>query len=137
MAIALIAAFVLAAVGMFLIGAHLVKRTPGPDLSAIAVGPFAGQSLGAGFTVGLTDAMARTGGLRIVDGPGAGALLEGSVQQSGDRLRVVARLIRAAGRNELWAHAYYCAVQDVPALQGEIARDVVAALRMHQQMPQP
>lgn len=143
-AIALIAAFVLAAVGMFLIGAHLVKRTPGPDLSAIAVVPFAGltsdigrQSLGVNFTTGLVAALAKNAGLRIVDGPGAGALLEGSVQQSGDRARVVARLVRAAGRNELWAHAYDCAVQDVPALQAEIARDVAVALHMYQQMPQP
>lgn len=47
-AIALIAAFVLAAVGMFLVGAHLVKRTPGPDLSAVDIVPFTGLTPDAG-----------------------------------------------------------------------------------------
>ena len=40
MAIALIASFVLAAVVMFAIGARIVRRSPGPDVSAIAVVPF-------------------------------------------------------------------------------------------------
>jgi len=143
-AIALIGAFVLAAVGMFLVGAHLVKRTPGPDLSAVDIVPFTGltpdagrQSLGAHFTTGLAAALSGGRGLRVVSGPGAGALLEGSVQQSGDRLRVAARLIRAADRNQLWAHQYDFAVPDTPAAQAEIARDVAAVLRMYQQVPQP
>ena len=94
MAIALIAAFVLAAVGMFLIGARLVKRTPAPDLSAVAVVPFAGASLGADFSIGLTGALAKNRGLtRRRSAESAGTLVEGSVQQSGDRVRVAARLV--------------------------------------------
>jgi hypothetical protein len=136
-AIALIAAFVLAAVVMFLIGARLVKRTPAPDLSAVTVVPFAGQSLGTDFTTGLTDALAAEAGLRVVNGPNAGAFIEGSVQQSGDRVRVAVHLVRAAGRNLLWTHTYDLATQDVPAVQRDIARDVAAALRLYQQVPQP
>ncbi len=136
-AIALIAAFVLAPVGMFLIAARLVKRTPAPDLSAVTVVPFAGQTPGADFTTGLTDALARDPGLRVVNAPGAGALIEGSVQQSGDRVRVAVRLVRATGRNLLWAHTYDLAIQDVPAVQRDIARGVAAALRLYQQVPQP
>ncbi len=137
MAIALIAAFVLAAVGMFLIGARLVKRTPGPDLSAVAVVPFAGQPLGPLFSAGLAAALAGNGGLRVLNPPGAGTVIEGSVQQSGDRVRVAARLVRAAGRDVLWAHTYDLAMNDLPAVQVEIAHHVAAVLRMYQQVPQP
>jgi len=135
MAIALIAAFVLVAVGMFLVGARLVKHTPGPDLSSVAVVPFAGQAPGAAFTAGLADALARNGGLRVVDGTVAGVLLRGSVEQSGDRMRVTARLMQAAGRNVLWAHTFDLALKDVPTVQQAIARDVATVLRLYQQMP--
>jgi hypothetical protein len=135
MAVALIAAFVLAAVGMFLIGARLVKHTPAPDLSSVSVVAFAGQSPGAPFTTGLAEALARNGGLSVVDGSGAGVLLGGSVEQSGDRMRVTARLIQAAGRNVLWAHTFDLAIQDVPAVQQDIAREVATVLRLYQQMP--
>jgi hypothetical protein len=136
-AIALIAAFVLSAVAMFLIAARLVKRTPAPDLSAVTVVPFAGTSLGVDFSIGLTGALANDRGLRIVTGPSAGAFIEGSVHQAGDRLRVSANLVRAAGHNLLWAHAYDLAIQDVPAVQRDIARDVAATLRLYQQVPYP
>jgi hypothetical protein len=136
-AIALIAAFVLAAVGMFLIGARLVRRTPAPDLSAVTVVPFAGASLDVDFSTGLTGALAKDRGLRVVNGPNAGALIEGSMQQSGGRVRVAVRLVRAAGHNLLWAHTYDLAIQDVPAVQRDIARDVAATLRLYQQVPHP
>lgn len=137
MAIALIAAFVLAAVGMFMIGARLVKRTPGPDLSAVAVLPFAGDSLATQFSAGLREVFAKNDGLRVVDASNAVVLIEGSVQQSGDRVRVAVRLVRSAGRNALWARSYDFDVKDAAAVQGAIAHEVWAVVQMYQRMPAP
>jgi adenylate cyclase len=60
---------------------------------------------------------------------GVSTLLEGSVRKVGDRLRVSARLVSSDGY-ELWSDKFDRAVQDAFAIQEEIARAVVAALRV-------
>jgi TolB-like protein/Flp pilus assembly protein TadD len=57
-------------------------------------------------------------------------VLEGSVQKSGDRLRVTAQLVNAADGYELWSQTFDRNLADVFAVQDEIARAVVAALRV-------
>ena len=52
------------------------------------------------------------------------AVLEGSVQQSGDRVRVSLQLIHAATDAHLWARAYERELTDVLKLQSEVARAV-------------
>lgn len=58
-----------------------------------------------------------------------GTLLEGSVRRSGDRVRVVVQLVDARTDGHLWAESYDRRVEDVFALQGEIARRIAGALR--------
>ncbi|MGZ6124230.1 MAG: tetratricopeptide repeat protein, partial [Myxococcales bacterium] len=59
----------------------------------------------------------------------AAHLLEGSVRKSGARVRITAQLVEAAGGSHLWSQEFDREVTDVFAVQDEIARAVVAALR--------
>jgi adenylate cyclase len=58
-------------------------------------------------------------------------LLEGSVRRAGQRLRISTQLINAESGNHLWAERYDRDVQDVFALQDEVARTVAAILAAH------
>jgi len=58
------------------------------------------------------------------------AVLEGSVQRSGGRVRVTAQLIHAATDAHLWARDYERDLTDVLKLQSEIARTVAAEIRI-------
>ena len=55
-------------------------------------------------------------------------LLEGSVRQTGDQLRITAQLIRADDGSNLWSRTYARELRDVFAVQEEISRDVAQAL---------
>jgi adenylate cyclase len=57
-------------------------------------------------------------------------VLEGSVRKSGGRLRITVQLIDGATGGHLWAERYDRDLGDVFALQDEITRSVVAALRV-------
>jgi adenylate cyclase len=56
-------------------------------------------------------------------------VLEGSVRRSGERLRIVARLIDAESGNHIWAERYDRGFADVFAVQDEITAAVVWAIR--------
>lgn len=60
---------------------------------------------------------------------GVAHLLEGSVQRSGDHLRVHAQLIDARTDSHLWAQTYDREVADVFALQSEIAQTIANQLQ--------
>jgi len=57
-------------------------------------------------------------------------ILEGSVRKSGKRLRLTAQLINASDNAQLWADRYDRELEDVFAIQDEIASSIVAALRV-------
>jgi len=59
---------------------------------------------------------------------GVAHILEGSVRKSGDRLRITAQLINAADGYHLWSQTYERRLDDVFAVQEEIARPVADAL---------
>jgi tetratricopeptide (TPR) repeat protein len=61
---------------------------------------------------------------------GAANLLEGSVQQDGDRVRISVQLIRARDGAHLWAEKYDRKLADVFAIQDEIASHVTQALEL-------
>jgi TolB-like protein len=52
------------------------------------------------------------------------ALVEGSVQREGNRVRISARLVRAATDQHMWADAYDRELRDVLILQNEVARTI-------------
>lgn len=59
---------------------------------------------------------------------GVGYVLEGSVRRSEDRVRVTAQLIDAATNSHAWSRTYDRSVEDLFAVQDEIARSVAAAV---------
>ena len=60
---------------------------------------------------------------------GVADLVDGSVQKSGNRVRITARLSRAATGDELWSQTYTRELKDVFALQDELALAIVGELR--------
>lgn len=67
-------------------------------------------------------------------------VLEGSVRQSGTRLRITAQLINADTGYHLWSETYDRELTDVFAIQDEIAANVVEALRLKllgEEIPEP
>ena len=58
------------------------------------------------------------------------AVAEGSVQRSGDKVRVTVRLIDAATEKLLWSGEYDRDLRDVLTLQNEIAQEVTQAIRI-------
>ena len=57
-------------------------------------------------------------------------VLEGSVQRSGDRLRITAQLIDALTGNHLWAERYDRDLKDLFALQDEIAIKILTGVQV-------
>ena len=57
---------------------------------------------------------------------GAGYVVEGSVRRAGTRVRITAQLVDAATGAHLWAERYDRPLEDVFAIQDEIARGIVA-----------
>jgi non-specific serine/threonine protein kinase len=61
---------------------------------------------------------------------GAMYVLSGSIRRSGNRLRVTAQLIEAASGHGVWADRFDRTLDDVFAVQDEIARSITDALRI-------
>jgi TolB-like protein/Tfp pilus assembly protein PilF len=61
---------------------------------------------------------------------GVANILEGSVRKQGDQVRVTAQLIDARDGYHLWSETYDRRLDDVFAIQDEIATEVVKALRL-------
>ncbi len=59
---------------------------------------------------------------------GVGAVLEGSVRIAGDELRITLQLVDGTTEECLWSHAYDRKLEDVFALQEEVAEQVTAIL---------
>ena len=57
-------------------------------------------------------------------------ILEGSVRKSGDRIRVTAQLIEVNTDTHLWSETYTRELDDIFAVQDEIAQAIVSALKI-------
>jgi TolB-like protein/DNA-binding winged helix-turn-helix (wHTH) protein len=55
-------------------------------------------------------------------------IVEGTVQRSGDRVRISARLIHGPSDKQLWAHSYERDLRDVLGLQDELARAIAGEI---------
>jgi TolB-like protein/Tfp pilus assembly protein PilF len=126
-----------------------------PDISSIAVLPFADMSPGRdqdylceGLAEELINALTRIDGLRVASRTasfqfraagadvravaqhlGVATLLEGSVRKAESRLRVTVQLIEAATGYHRWSQRFDRHLDDVFAIQDEIAESVVTSLR--------
>jgi TolB-like protein/Flp pilus assembly protein TadD len=56
-------------------------------------------------------------------------ILEGSVRKAGDRIRVTAQLVEVSTDTHLWSETYTRSLNDIFAVQDEIAQSIVEALQ--------
>ena len=61
---------------------------------------------------------------------GSTFVLEGTIRRSGNRLRITAQLVEGSTRHSVWAERYDRQLEDVFAIQDEIARSIAHALRI-------
>src|SRR5271156_6586308 len=60
----------------------------------------------------------------------AAYVLEGSLRRAGNRLRITARLVETATARSVWAERYDRQIEDVFAIQDEIAQNIARALKV-------
>jgi len=125
-----------------------------PEIKSLAVLPL--KSLDAGdnyLGVGLADAVIRkisqtgqltvrptsavlkyvkedTDSLAAARQLNADAILEGTVQRSGDRLRVSVNLLRTSDGSSLWADSFDMTAADIFAIQDKVAQQVATRLQL-------
>ncbi len=61
---------------------------------------------------------------------GVETILEGSVQRAGDRVRIIAQLVRSSDGAHVWSRTFDGTMDDIFALQDEVAADVVDAFQI-------
>jgi TolB-like protein/DNA-binding winged helix-turn-helix (wHTH) protein/Tfp pilus assembly protein PilF len=153
-ALLLPALLIAAVVYFFLIRVQRLSRTP--TITSIVVLPLqnlSGDPAEEYFADGMTDALignlAQIGALRIISRTSAmhykgtnkslpeiaselrvDAVVEGTVQRSGDRVHVRAQLIHAASDSHLWAAEYDRDLRDALDLQSEVARAIASEVRI-------
>lgn len=66
---------------------------------------------------------------KIADMLGVENILEGSMRKSGDQIRITAQLVKADDGFHLWSETYDRTLDDIFAVQDEIAQAVVVALK--------
>jgi adenylate cyclase len=127
---------------------------PIPDKPSIAVLPFANNSndpdqeyLSDGISGDIITDLSKIKGLTVIarnssfnfrdktttvqeigKNLGVNYILEGSVQKSGNRLRVTAQLVDAKTGHQLWAERFDHGLIDIFSLQDEITREIISAL---------
>jgi len=132
------------------------KQLPLSDKPSIAVLPFANISgdpkedyLSDGITENIIMALSKTPHMLVIarnsvftykgkpvmvqqvsEELGVRYVLEGSVQKSGDKLRITAQLIDAETGNHLWSERYDRELKDLFDLQDDITKNVITALQV-------
>jgi serine/threonine-protein kinase len=127
-----------------------------PEPKSIAVLPFANLSrdpdnefLSDGITEDLISALAQIDGLRVPSRTSAfvfkgrnedvrkigaqlkvSSVLEGTVRQAGQKLRVTAQLTNVADGFQIWSERYDRLMDDVFTIQDEISQSIVEALKV-------
>ena len=133
-----------------------VAQAHAPDLSSIAVLPFADLSPDRdqeyfcdGMTEEVIDSLTKVGGFRVVARTSSfafkgthldireigkklnvGYVLEGSVRKDGNLLRVTAQLNSVADGYHLWSDTFQRELKDVFAVQDEISKSIVNTLQL-------
>jgi adenylate cyclase len=67
---------------------------------------------------------------QVAEEQGVHYVLEGSIQRSGDRIRINAQLIDAMKGHHVWAERYDREFKDIFALQDDIAQNILTALHV-------
>jgi serine/threonine-protein kinase len=154
---ALVVALIAASVALSLDGVRtaLFGRRPAAQIQSLAVLPLenlSGDPEQDYFANGMTDALitdlAKGGKLRVISRTsvmpykgahkplpriaqelGVDAIVEGSVLESGNRVRITAQLIEARSDKHLWAERYERDLRDILALQDDVASAIAIAIK--------
>lgn len=136
---------------------HLLSRAASPRIQSLAVLPLANLSRDPNqdyFADGMTEALianlAQIRALHVISRTSVmhykgsneslpqiardlnvDAVIEGTVQRSGDRVQVTAQLIEGQTDVHLWAKTYDRNFQDVLVMQSELARAIAGEIRTH------
>src|SRR5216117_3745602 len=149
------AGLLLGAAAVWLFRSELFRASQfNPPDRSIAVLPFTDSSepkyqeyLGDGISEGILDTLAQVDGLRVIGRTSSfslkgkntkevgeklnvGNVLEGSLQRQGNRVRVTAELTDARNGFRVWTETYDSELDGAFALQDEIARSIVDALKI-------
>jgi len=129
---------------------------PAPDAKSIAVLPFVDMSpakdqeyMSDGMAEELLNLLAKVPELKVIARTSSFAfkdekieiaeiakklnvahVLEGSVRTSGNKVRITAQLVRASDSTHLWSETYDRPLNDIFAVQDEIANAIVQALQI-------
>ena len=151
----LVALLVLIA-GALIIRKGVLKKPASDEAKSIAVLPFVNMSsdkedeyFSDGLTEELISALSQLQGLRVAARTSSFAfkgktehigrigqqlhvntILEGSFRKAGNKLRITAQLINVTSGFHLWSETYEREIQDVFAVQDEISRAIVSALKI-------
>ncbi len=132
------------------------RRAAASGQKAIAVLPFANMSpdpeneyFSDGMTEEIINALSKVRGVQVASRTscfafkgktadvreigeklGVSSVLEGSVRKAGTRIRVTTQLINVENGYQLWSETYDRQLEDVFAIQNEISRAIVDALRV-------
>jgi len=135
---------------------RLLSRGRAPHIESIAVLPLENLSRDPSeeyFADGMTEALitdlGKIGALRVISRTSVlrykgtnkpvpeiarelhvDAIVEGSVQRFGDRVRITANLLHATTDRHLWAESYERDVRDMLALQTDVARAIAQEIRV-------
>ena len=139
----------------FYVPSRFLKR--GPGMAALAVVPFeplTGDMNRSGFAQDVTDslvsAISQQDGVQVVSPStvrrhqwagmsmglmgrllGLDVLVEGSVRQAGDRLRITARLVDVHTGKVIWSETYDRSAADPGEVGSQVAAEVAAQVRAH------
>lgn len=154
---AVLAGLLLSAIGLgYWFYLNRVASTNPKQIKSIAVLPFenlSGDGTQEYFADGMTEALignlsqirtlkviSRTSVMRykrsgksvpeIATELGVDGIIEGSVQRSGDRIRITTKLIHAATDSPIWTRTYERSLSDILKLQSEIAQVVAGEIRI-------
>jgi TolB-like protein/cytochrome c-type biogenesis protein CcmH/NrfG len=132
-----------------------IKAKPEDRIKSLAVLPFVNMSsdpeneyFSDGITEELLNVLAQEQGLQVTARTssfafkdqrrdikqigaqlGAKSILEGSVRKSGNRIRITAQLISAVDGYHIWSKTFDRQLEDIFAVQGEIAQKITNRLR--------
>jgi TolB-like protein/Flp pilus assembly protein TadD len=149
-----------ALVGVLVAAYFMSRGRPGiavqPKIASLAVLPLKNLSadptheyLGDGMTDALIDRLARMHNVRVISRTSVmqfknprisvpdiarllhvDAIVEGSVMQQGNRIRVTAQLIRGATDEHFWSETYDRELRDVFAVQSELAQAIAEKIQV-------
>src|SRR5712691_2670444 len=135
---------------------RLLGRTAPPRIASLAVLPLANLSADATqeyFSDGMTEALitnlARISALRVISRTSViqykgtkkpmpqiakelnvDGVVEGTVQRSGDKVRITAQLIEGPTDRHLWVESYERDLRDILALQSDVAKAIAREIRV-------